>query len=155
MSHHRISSVAVVLLGVALPGLTVAPAHGAIGTPTGFTVNTQFWADPSPIVDATGPLSSCTSVVELDSNATQISPSKLLFSGEKELACGEATVVIHYDATLNFHAVGLTFGSWYVVSSTLAGVDGGSGTLKGDSRDCEVLSGSEGCILDAFSGRVY
>ena len=45
-----------------------------------------------------------------------------------------------------------TFGDWYVVSSSVPGVDGGSGTLKGDSRTCTLDEGSGGPAND-FTNR--
>ena len=59
------------------------------------------------------------------------------------------------DAVVNFSSGARPFGAWYVVSSTLDGVDGGSGTVKGDGRACTLAEGSGGCILDTFTGRVY
>jgi hypothetical protein len=41
-----------------------------------------------------------------------------------------------------------------VTDSTLTGVSFGGGRLTGDSARCEILAGSEGCILDTFTGVV-
>ncbi len=78
-----------------------------------------------------------------------------MFSGEKVLACGADEVVVHFDSTVNAKAGRKSFGDWYVVSSTLAGVAGGSGTVKGDSKSCTPVAGSFGCILDTFTGNVF
>ena len=134
---------------------TPLPAHAAIGTPTAFVVDTQFLDGPSTIVSATGPLSTCTSVLSRDQVATPVGPSTVMFSGEKVLACGADEVVVHFDSTVNAKAGRKSFGDWYVVSSTLAGVAGGSGTVKGDSKSCTPVAGSFGCILDTFTGNVF
>ncbi len=47
-----------------------------------------------------------------------------------------------------------TFGTWTILESTLPGVETGGGRLKGDSARCEILVGSQGCILDTLSGYV-
>lgn len=130
-------------------------AQAAVGTPTTFVIDTQFVDGPSTIVSASGPLAPCVSAVSVGNVATQVSPSKLMFSGEKVLACGAGEVVVHFDATINLSAARKTFGDWYVVSSTLPGVVGGSGTVTGDSKGCTPVDGAGGCILDTFTGRVY
>jgi hypothetical protein len=149
-----------------LPALTAAllccavaaspwPAQAAIGAPTAFVVDTQFLDGPSAIVSATGSLASCTSVVTRDQVATPVGPSTVMFSGEKVLACGPDEVVVHFDSTVNARAGRKSFGDWYVISSTLTGVAGGSGTVKGDSKSCTPVAGSAGCILDTFTGAVF
>ena len=55
---------------------------------------------------------------------------------------------------ITFPAGRKTFGDWWVVSSTLPGVTVGGGKLMGDSRGCEPVPGSDGCITDSFSGFV-
>jgi hypothetical protein len=141
---------------VAAAGLLAAPgaAEAAPDSRTTFVVNTQFWDEPSPIVSATGPLASCTSVQDEPGLATQTGPRTVLFSGVKTLNCAGGTVTITFEATLNFAAGRKTFGTWSVVDSTLPGVSFGGGRLTGDSTRCELLPGSEGCILDTFSGFV-
>ena len=155
MSTRRYAVVALAVTGLALGVAAAAPASGAIGTPTTFVIDTQFVDGPSDIVSATGGLASCTEVVDLNGTATQVTRTKVQFSGEKELSCGRYEVVIHYDAQLNGEAGRRTFGDWYIVSSNLPGVEGGSGTLKGDSRTCTPVEGSGGCITDTFTGATY
>jgi len=155
MSTRRYVVAGVAVTGLALAFASATPASGAIGTPTTFVIDTQFVDGPSDIVSATGGLASCTEVVDLNGTATQITRTKVQFSGDKELSCGRYEVVIHYDAQMNGEAGRRTFGDWYVVSSSLPGVDGGSGTLKGDSRTCTLDEGSGGCITDTFTGATY
>jgi hypothetical protein len=155
MSTRRYVAAAVAAIGLTLAFASAAPASAAVGTPTTFVIDTQFVDGPTDIVSATGGLASCTEVVDLDATITQITRVKVQFSGEKELTCGRYEVVIHYDAQFNGEASRRTFGDWYVVSSTLPGVDGGSGTLKGDNRTCTLEEGSEGCITDTFTGATY
>ena len=64
-------------------------------------------------------------------------------------------VVVHLRLDRQRQGRPQTFGDWYVVSSTLAGVAGGSGTVKGDSKSCTPVAGSFGCILDTFTGNVF
>jgi hypothetical protein len=79
----------------------------------------------------------------------------VLFSGQKRLNCDGGTVVLSYEARLNLAAGRKTFGTWTILESTLSGVETGGGRLKGDSARCEVVPGSQGCILDVFSGFVH
>ena len=155
MSTRRYVAAALATTGLALGLATAAPAAGAIGTPTTFVIDTQFVDAPSDIVSATGDLASCTKATELDNVATQITRNRVQFSGEKALTCGAYEVVIHYDAQVNAASGRRTFGDWYVVSSTRPGVDGGSGTVKGDGRGCTLQEGSDGCITDTFAGATY
>ena len=155
MTTRRYVAAALAATGLALGLATAAPASGAIGTPTTFVLDTQFMDAPSDIVSATGDLASCTQAAERNAVATQVTRKKVQFSGEKLLTCGSYEVVIHYDAQVNEAAGRRTFGDWYVVSSTLPGVDGGSGTVKGDGRGCTLQEGSDGCITDTFSGATY
>ena len=78
-----------------------------------------------------------------------------LLAGAATLGMAATPVQAAVVGTPTEFAVGRTFGSWYVVSSSLAGVTAGSGRLKGDCRTCEVLPESGGCILDVFTGQVY
>ena len=105
---------------------------------------------PSEIIAATGLWAECTGVSDLTNAANQVSPTKVQFSGEKQVHCASGDVVIHYDATMNFRSgQGLTFGTWSVVSSENEFLSGGAGTVSGDPRGCDE------CIVDTFTGRVY
>ena len=145
-----------VLLSVA--GLAAAAATAAVAAPATaaspdyFVVNTQFWGEPSPIVEAGGSFADCTSVTDLFNGAEQIAARKLLFFGDKRVDCADGSVVIHYVAEFNFVAARRTSGHWYVVESTVPGIGEGYGTVRGDSTACELLAGSEGCIRDTFAG---
>lgn len=130
------------------------PAWGASGTKTSFTVDTQFVDGPSAIVTATGPLAACTAVDSLSNDVAQTSPTRLEYSGEKRLRCGEFQVLISYEARFTMPSGYRTFGTWTIVESTLPGVTGGGGTLKGDNRRCTLQPESDGCILDDFAGTV-
>lgn len=143
----------------------VLPASaGSAGTPTSFTVDTQFVEGPSDIVAATGPLSSCTEVLDLENTTDLRTHNQLAFTGVKELTCGEATVTIGYSAFITLPALQTdlipagggftTHGEWWVLESTLAGVSSGGGKLMGDGRTCTLEEGSEGCITDTFRGFV-
>ena len=144
---------AAVTLGLAVLAAT-GPAWGASGTRTSFTVDTQFVAAPSAIVAATGPLAACTAVESLSNDVVQTTPNRLVFSGEKLLICGDAEVLISYEARFTLPSGYRTFGTWTIVESTLPGVTSGGGTLKGDNRSCTLIPGSDGCILDDFVGTV-
>jgi hypothetical protein len=133
-------------------------ASGAPGTRTVVVVDTQFIDQPNRVLEASGPLATCTEVVDLEGDGVQIKPNTVLFFGVKEFRCGgEATVTVSYQATLNFTASdnrpGRTSGTWTIVDSTLDGVASGGGTLKGDGR-CEPVAGADGCIIDTFRGHV-
>jgi hypothetical protein len=126
-------------------------AHAQAGADY-FVVNTQFRNGPSYIVDAGGAFAGCTSVNDLWGEATQLSPQRFLFQGEKRLSCDGGKVTIYYEATT---ASGLaTIGTWTVVSSTLAGATSGGGSVHGDPKTCTVDRNSGGCILDTFAGDV-
>jgi hypothetical protein len=111
-------------------------------------------------VAATGPLAACTSVTDASNDPVGRTRNQPLFSGEKILHCGAARVTLGYEAFItapDFHAAGgafTTHGKWWVVDSTLAGVSSGGGVLLGDSRRCTPDEGSDGCILDTYSGSV-
>jgi hypothetical protein len=132
-----------------------AQAQAATGTKASFGVSTQFSPDPSPILTATGPFTACTTVTDLGGQAVDTGPNTVLFTGTKRLNCAGGTVVLSYEARFNTAAGRKTFGTWTILESTLPGVDAGGGRLKGDAARCEILPGSEGCILDVFSGRVW
>jgi len=141
-----------------LTTLSVPAASGAPGVKTVVVVDTQLIDQPNQVLEASGPLASCTEVLDLEGSAEQISPNRVLFSGVKEFTCeGGATVTVSYEAALNFVAAdkrpGRTSGTWTVIDSTLAGVESGGGVLKGDAR-CEPVAGAEGCIIDTFRGHV-
>lgn len=121
---------------------------------TVLVVDTQFREGASDVVSATGPLSGCHSVLDLESGAEQVGPVRTTFTGVKEIQCGGGSVVVGYEATLNFQADRKTSGTWWVIESTLPGVTSGGGTLKGDAARCEPEPGAEGCILDVFRGSV-
>jgi hypothetical protein len=145
---------------------SVLPASaGNAGTPTTFTVDTQFRASPSDIIAATGPLASCTQVTDLENLADLRTRNQLVFSGVKLLTCGTATVTIGYSAFITIPAFQnpnvipagggfTTHGDWWVLESTLAGVSSGGGKLIGDGRTCTRDEGSDGCVTDAFRGFV-
>lgn len=129
-----------------------APAANAQAGEDYFVVNTQFRNAPSDIIDAGGAFEGCTSVNDLWGEATQLSPQRLLFRGEKRLSCDGGKVTVYYEATT---ATGLvTIGTWTVSSSTLAGATSGGGTVHGDSKTCTLDRNSFGCIIDTFSGDV-
>jgi hypothetical protein len=155
LMHRTLTKAFIVLLAasalVTLPGSALA----AKGTKASFTVSTQFSPEPSPILAATGPFTACTTVTDLGGDAADIGPNKVLFTGEKRLNCDGGTVVLAYEARLNLAAGRKTFGTWTILESTLAGVETGGGRLKGDAARCEILPGSEGCILDVFTGHVH
>ena len=162
-STPRALATVAAVAGLALLG--GAPAHADAGTMTSFTVDTQFIAGPSDITAATGPLSSCTQVQDLSNFADLRTRNQLVFSGEKQLTCGSASVVVGYNAFITIPSLQngspargagfRTFGDGWVVSSTLAGVSSGGGKLAGDSRTCTIDEGSDGCITDSFRGFVH
>lgn len=141
-----------------LTTLSVPAASGAPGAKTVVVVDTQFIDGPNQVLQASGPLASCTEVLDLEGDGVQISTNKVLFFGVKEFGCeGGSTVTVSYEATSNFiaseHRPGRTSGTWTVVDSTLDGVESGGGVLKGDAR-CEPVAGADGCIIDTFRGHV-
>ena len=147
------------------PAAAVLAAAAAIAVPSGswaaqdsatsFVVNTQIGLPTSPIVAATGPLSTCTTATEhAGGQAIPTGPRSLLFVGTKTLDCANGTVTIAYQATINTASGRKTFGTWSVVDSTLPGVEFGGGRVAGDNARCELLAGAEGCILDTFTGGV-
>ena len=161
-SIYRVAATAAAVAGLALLG--GAPAHADAGTMTSFTVDTQFIAGPSDIIAATGPLATCTQVQDLSNFADLRTHNQLVFSGEKQLLCGSSSVVIGYDAFITIPSLQngsaargggwRTFGDWWGVSSTLAGVSSGGGKMAGDGRTCTPDEGSDGCITDSFRGFV-
>lgn len=146
---RRTATAAVLLLAASTAGAATAADAGVPPPKTGFTVVTSF-VGPSPIVEADGPWSDCTSVTDLSNYANQVGPTTVRFSGEKQVDCASGSVVIHYTADLRFTSQrGRTFGSWEVQTSTHPDIQGGAGTVKGDPASCTD------CIVDVFEGRVY
>ena len=131
-----------------------APAEASGHERVTFVVDTQFVNAPSDMT-GTGPLESCTQVLDLGGGGVPTGPNTVLFFGAKELQCAGGTVTIEYEATMNFRKGRRTSGTWWVVESTLPGVTGGGGQLKGDNERCTLEAGSEGCILDTFTGFVH
>ena len=163
--HTTTRMAAAVAAAAGAAAFSVLPATAAAGTPTSFTVDTQFVDGPSDITAATGPLSSCTEVRDLENFGDLRTHNQLVFSGVKELTCGTATVTVGYQAFITLPAFQnpnvlpegggyRTFGDWWVIDSTLPGVSSGGGKLAGDSRTCTRDAGSEGCITDTFRGFV-
>jgi hypothetical protein len=137
---------------VALAALAAAPAaQAASPIRSSFTVVTSFVSQPSEIVEASGLWASCTGVTDLSGSAAQVSPSKVRFSGDKQVHCEGGDVFIHYDAELNFRSPQAgTSGTWAVIGADEgAPVQGGSGRVAGDARGCEE------CIVDVFSGFAF
>jgi hypothetical protein len=134
------------------------PAAAGVAAPSGpnsgtLVVNTVF--DPamaSPVVEATGAFTGCTSVTDLDSDI-KFPPGTAVFSGTKQINCDDGTITVSYTATAE-KMLGGTHGSWRVIGGTgdYAGSTGG-GRLTGDSSACDPM-GAEGCILDTFAGNL-
>ena len=145
-------AVAAVLAATALVG----GASSASARPHGdfFVVDTQFREGPSDIVSAGGAFADCTSVTDVNAGGEQIGPKRVLFFGDKIVQCGDDTVTIHYNATINLSSSKKTSGHWFVAESTVPGITEGSGTVRGDNRACVVAVDSGGCILDTFAGAV-
>jgi hypothetical protein len=153
--RHAHSTLAGAVLATAAAIAVPSASWAAQDFATSFVVNTQFRSGPSPIIAATGPLATCTTVTENEgAQAIPTGPRSLLFVGTKTLDCANGTVTIAYQATINTASGRKTFGTWSVVDSTLPGIAFGGGRLTGDSTRCELLAGSDGCILDTFTGRV-
>ena len=153
--HRPLTKASIILLAASALVIVPSSAQAAKGTKASFSVSTQFAPNPSPIVAATGPFTACTTVTDLGGDAVDTGPKTVLFTGEKRLNCDGGTVVLSYEARLNLAAGRKTFGTWTILESTLPGVEAGGGRLKGDAARCEILPGSEGCILDVFSGHVH
>ena len=119
-------------------------------------VNTQILTglSDSPVLEATGPLASCTRVLDDGAEVSHPDADTDVFRGDKRVVCDGGEIVIEYEAAMSRAAFGRTTGTWTVVSSTLRGVTGGNGHLVGDWDACEALPGSDACILDTFTGTV-
>ena len=147
----------VITLTVCFAALLI-PNAVAVAAPSGpssgtLIVNTVF--DPnmdSPVLEATGAFTGCTSVTDLDSEI-KLPIGTAVFSGTKQINCDGGTILVAYTATAA-KRLGGTHGSWRVIGGTGAyeGMTGG-GRLTGDSSACDPL-GTEGCILDSFTGNL-
>ena len=143
MTHLTRITTALLLISSLVFAVGASPANAAPGKDY-FVVNTQDPASvvDSPIVEAGGVFSGCTTVTDLGGIAEQIGPSKVLFIGDKEVTCAGGSVVIHYNAVMNFKQGRKTSGHWFVVESTLPGVTDGFGTVRGDNAVCEPIAPS-------------
>jgi hypothetical protein len=112
-----------------------------------FVVNTQFGLEESPVVRATGPFKSCTSVTELFGDAYDLGYTQA-FYGVKAVTCADGDLILSYGVVLDQETFN-TYGTWTILVSTLPGVRSGGGKLFGDSQACDDLTG-EGCVLDTF-----
>ena len=148
MTGNRKALLSTAVLACVAGVTSPATAGGAGG---GFVVDTQFWADPSQIVTASGPYAGCTDVVDLGSGAGETGVNQVSFSGEKLVKCGVDWAVIHYDATLTWRSGRKTHGTWFTLDASSAELSGLHGRVDGDSRGCTIQAGSEGCILDRFT----
>lgn len=125
-----------------------APVSEHSGT---LVVNTVFnTSGQSPVLEATGVFAGCTSVTQLDSD-NRFVRGTAVFSGLKQINCPGGTVVVAYTATFDKQLPGAR-GSWRAVGGTGAyeGVSGG-GRLTGDDNSCDLM-GSDGCVLDTYTG---
>ena len=113
----------------------------------------QQVAGGSPIIEANGVWTGCTEVIDIFGATNQVSPTRLVFSGVKEVVCPDGNVLIQYSAELNFRSAENSFsktsGEWQLIDSQNPGINEGAGTVSGTSRTC----GAD-CIVDTFSGRV-
>ena len=124
------------------------------GTEVGLTVDTQIGAATSSVTAAEGAFAGRTTVDDLDAAIKSLSPTVDLFSGQKLLHCPGGSVTIHYDAMQNTTQIGITTGTWSIVSSTLPGAATGGGRLTGDVSTCTPAAGADGCITDTYTGTV-
>ena len=69
------SSGAVLLLAAAGIAASTQASAGVLPPKTSFTVVTSFVDQPSEIIDATGPWSDCTGVLDLSNEVNQVSPT--------------------------------------------------------------------------------
>ena len=148
----RRSAIALAIFFAAL----LLPAPSAVAAPSGansgtLIVNTLFDSTiDSPVVEAAGVFAGCTTVTDLDSDI-KFPIGTAVFSGTKQINCDDGTIIVAYTAT-PAKRVGGTHGSWRVIGGTgaFAGLTGG-GRLTGDSNACDPM-GTDGCILDTFTG---
>lgn len=160
----RRAGLALALVPLLALGVSASSADAAGRTATSFTVDTQFVDGPSDIIAASGPLAACTTVLDLSNNTDLKTHNQLVFTGVKQLTCGDATVTVAYEAFISLPGLQgpvvppgggfTTHGTWWVVDSTLEGVSSGGGQLMGDGRTCAPADGSGGCITDSFRGFV-
>src|SRR5690349_6150512 len=133
MTTTRRVVAALAAAATAAVALGCLPATAATGTKTMFTVDTQFVDGPSDVVAASGPLSACTQVSDLEGNGEQRTHNQFVFTGVKLLTCGTASVTVGYQAFITIPALQnpnvipaggafKTLGTWWVIDSTLAGV---------------------------------
>ena len=144
---------ALVALAAVVPLVATATgAQAALPPVSTFVVNTSF-AGGSPIIEADGVWTGCTEVIDVYGSTNQVSPSRLVFAGVKEVVCPDGNVLIQYSAELNFrsseNSFSKTSGTWQLVDSQNPGINEGAGTVSGTSRTCGT-----NCIVDTFSGRV-
>ncbi len=139
---------------IAIAPLGLTPAATATPFEDYFVVNTQDLPS-SPIVEAGGAFTGCTSVTDLGVIGEQVGPQKVMFIGDKRVHCANGYVDIHYNATLNFSSGKRTSGHWFVDASTVPGISDGFGTVRGDNTRCTPIAPSEFCILDTFAGDVF
>ena len=144
---------ALVALAAVVPCVATATgAQAALPPVSTFVVNTSF-TGTSPILEADGVWTGCTEVIDVSGSANQVSPTRLVFAGTKEVVCRDGNVLIQYTAELNFRSAENSFaktsGTWQLVSSDNPNINEGAGTVRGTDRDC-----GDDCIVDTFSGRV-
>jgi hypothetical protein len=115
-----------------------------------FVVNTEFGVEDSPVVRATGPFKSCTTVTDVFGDVYDLG-NITAFYGVKSMTCAAGNVILSYGAVQNPRTFD-THGTWTILVSTLPGVRSGGGTLFGDADACDDVTGN-GCILDTFRMR--
>jgi TRAP-type C4-dicarboxylate transport system substrate-binding protein len=124
------------------------------GAEVRLVVDTQLGAAASAVVEATGAFQGCTSVRDLDAEATDFNLDITIYSGTKEIICPGGNVIVHYDAMTDERQPGISTGTWSVVSSNLTGVATGGGQVNGDASDCTPLPESDACLIDTLTGAV-
>ena len=137
-------------VAVLVPGTTssAAPVPESSGT---LVVNTLIGGSgESPVLEATGAFSGCVTVTQLDEDNAFVRGTAV-FRGHKQIDCTGGTILVAYNATFDKQLPG-TRGSWRVVEGTgeYLGVAGG-GRLAGDDTMCDPM-GTDGCVLDTFTG---
>ena len=138
--------------GLRLRRARATPAEAAAARTT-FVIDTQFISAPSAIVSATGPLSSCTSAVDLEGDGVQTGPRTVLFFGVKELQCarGPSRSPTRPPRTSPADAVRRAPGR---SSTRPRRCRERRRTGQGRQRTVHVQAGADGCILDTFRGSV-
>lgn len=148
MDTRGTSALAALALGVS----ALAATSPAVAAPHDrFVVDTQFHRGPSSVVDASGVFAGCTLAWDLFSTAAD-QGQVVRFLGVKRLTCGSAaTVLLEYDVLFDPDTAA-TAGTWRVSSSTLDGLEAGTGGgLVGNPAGCTVRSFADGCILETFT----